>query len=204
LAGTPLPGRLDVAQALSGVALALFALAHAVFVGSVIVGPGVMDALGAFFEATYLAQIGGPLLFLLLFLHFALAARKMPLRTGELLTFIRHAQAVKHADTRLWLVQAGTALVVLALAPVHMLEVLASLPVEAAKSAEREAGRLAFYSALLVCVGLHMSLGLYRAGVKYGFIGGDGRSLWLRRAWALAALYCGIGLCVMLRFRLMV
>ncbi len=200
-----LPGRLDFAQAASGVLLAVFVLAHALFVGSVIISPALMNAFGVFFEATYLAQVGGPLLFLLMLFHFVIAARKMPFRTGELLTFVDHAKAMKHADTWLWLVQVATALVVLVLASIHMYEVLTTLPIEAAKSAAREQqhGRFAFYLLLLVCVGLHLSIGLYRVGVKFGYIAGERRALWLRRFLYLAALYCALGLCAMLRFRFM-
>lgn len=202
-ANTTLPGRLDFAQALSGVVLALFVLAHAVFVGSVIISPSLMDGVGIFFEATYLAQLGGPLLFLLMLFHFVLAARKMPLRTGELLTFRAHAAAMKHTDTWLWLVQVATALIVLVLASIHMYEVLASLPIEAVKSAAREHSRAAFYLLLLLAAGLHLVIGLYRVGIKYGYISGAARALWFRRAGWLFAAYCGLGVLAMIRFRLM-
>ena len=75
-----LSGRLDFLQMVSGVLLILFLWSHLVLVSSVILGPGVMNALAWFFEATYMAQIGGPIIFLLMLLHFLLAGRKMPFR----------------------------------------------------------------------------------------------------------------------------
>lgn len=51
--------RLDFFQAISGVLLIAFLWAHLLMVGSVIISPSAMNALGWFLETTYMAQIGG-------------------------------------------------------------------------------------------------------------------------------------------------
>lgn len=76
----PSPSRasacLDWLQMLTGAGLILFMWAHMILVASVIIGPGVMNAIAHFFEATYMAQVGGPLIGLIFLLHFVLAARR--------------------------------------------------------------------------------------------------------------------------------
>ena len=51
-----------------------------------------MNALGWFLEATYMAQIGGPIIFVLMVAHFLIAARKMPFAAGEWGLFWNHAK----------------------------------------------------------------------------------------------------------------
>ncbi|MGA3114788.1 MAG: succinate dehydrogenase/fumarate reductase cytochrome b subunit, partial [Syntrophobacteraceae bacterium] len=76
---------LDLLQMLTGVGLVAFMWCHMILVASVnfyLIGlqGRVMDALARFFEATYMAQIGGPLIALTMLVHFVLAARKLPFR----------------------------------------------------------------------------------------------------------------------------
>ena len=47
--------RLDFSQAISGVLLIAFLWAHLLMVGSVIISPSAMNALGWFLETTYMA-----------------------------------------------------------------------------------------------------------------------------------------------------
>ena len=54
--------RLDFIQAVSGVLLILFLWAHLLLVSSVVISPKLMNAIGWFFEATYMAQIGGQII----------------------------------------------------------------------------------------------------------------------------------------------
>lgn len=196
-----LSGRMDVAQALSGVLLAVFTLMHLLLISTVLISPTLMNGIGWLLEITWLAQMGGPLILLLMLAHFILAARKMPFQVGDLPVFWRHARAMRHSDTWLWLLQVATALVVLVTVSIHVYVVLASLPISAATSAAREQGGWTpFYLILLVCVGIHLGIGLFRVGVKYGYITERCRTLWARRTWYLIGGYVALGLLSMVRF----
>ena len=56
-------GYTDVIQMLTGVLLCCFVLMHMVLVSSVILSPKIMDSLAVFLETSYLAQIGGPIIY---------------------------------------------------------------------------------------------------------------------------------------------
>lgn len=197
-----LQGRLDFLQMLSGVLLILFLWAHMLLVSSVILGPGVMNAIAWFFEATYMAQVGGPLIGVLIFFHFLLAARKMPWKVSEQDAFIKHSVMMKHRDTWLWLAQVITALLILIMASIHMWVVLTDLPISAVKSAARiqHGGWLAFYLILLPIAEVHVGIGFYRIGVKYGVITANNREWYKKREYALMGGFIFIGLITLVRF----
>ena len=175
---TPNEGLLDVAQMATGVALILFMWSHMVLVASVNLGSGFMNAIAAFLEHYYLAQLGGPAVALLFLLHFVLAARKVPFRPGEQAAIWAHSRRLQHTDTWLWIVQAVTGMLILVMGCVHMWTVLTNLPITAAKSAFRIQGGwwLLFYMLLLPAVELHVGIGLYRIAVKWGFASSRQRS----------------------------
>ncbi len=198
---SPVPGRMDFVQAVSGVLLALFTLMHLVFVSTVLISPSLMNGLGWVLEELYLAQVGGPLILLLMVLHFVIAARKMPFQVGSLPVFIRHAKEMRHCDTSLWLAQVATAIVVLVMVSIHVYVILDSLPITAETSAMREQnGWTPFYLLLLICVGVHLGIGLFRVGVKYGYITEATRALWTRRTWCLIGAYIALGILTIVRF----
>lgn len=169
----------DVLQAFTGAALVLFMWSHMMLVSSVLLGPEVMNQLAEFFERTYMAQVGGPLLAVLFLVHFALAVRKVPFRIAEQRSIWRHARMFRHRDTWLWVVQAVTGMVVLILGAIHIWVVLSNLPITAERSAARVQGGfwLALYCILLPMVELHVGIGFYRVGVKWGFISRKGRGI---------------------------
>jgi fumarate reductase subunit C len=193
---------LDWAQMLSGAVLILFMWAHMILVASVIISPKVMNAIAWFFEATYMAQIGGPVIALIFLFHFVLAARKAPFRAREQKTFWKHSRQMKHTDTWLWLVQVVTAMIILIMGITHMWVVLTDLPITAAKSAARiqNGWWLAFYLVLLPMVELHVSVGFYRIGVKWGFIRRDNRPKMKKVEKYLIITFIAIGLLALLRF----
>jgi fumarate reductase subunit C len=194
------PNRLDFIQAVSGALLILFLWAHLLLVSSVLISPALMNWIGWFFEATYMAQIGGPIVFLLMVYHFLIAARKMPFRAGELCVFWKNAKQLRHKDTWLWLVQVATALVILVMACIHMYTVLTTLPITAARSAARvQEGWLPFYLLLLPMAELHVGIGFYRLGVKYGYITRASRSRWQRNEYAMTGIFIVIGLLTLAR-----
>ncbi|MCG8531772.1 MAG: succinate dehydrogenase/fumarate reductase cytochrome b subunit [Desulfovibrionales bacterium] len=195
-------GRLDFFQMLSGVLLILFLWAHLLLVSSVLISPSLMNGIAWFFEETYMAQIGGPLIGLLIFAHFLLAARKMPWRVQEQNAFIKHSIMMHHKDTWLWLVQVVSALAILVMAGTHMWVVLTDLPITAAKSAARiQNGQwLPFYLILLPLAEMHVGIGFYRIGVKYGFITSHSRK-WYQRAENMMMIgFITIGLLTLARF----
>jgi len=196
---------MDWLQMLSGAGLVLFMWSHMILVSSVILGPGVMNTLAEFFEATYMAQVGGPMIGLTFLLHFVLAARKVPFRLDEQKSIWAHAKTLRHTDTWLWLVQAGSAMVILIMGSVHMWVVLTDLPISAAKSAARVADGwwLLFYLILLPLVELHVGIGFYRIGVKWGFIKRNTRKKMKRFENVLTLVMITIGVLTLIRFLLL-
>ena len=162
---------LDWLQMLTGAALILFMWSHMILVASVNLGAGVMNALAHFLEATYMAQVGGPIIACIFLFHFILAARKVPFRAEQQSTIWKLSRQLRHTDTYLWLVQAITAMIILIMGSIHMWTVLTDLPITAAKSAARIQGGFwfVFYLILLPMIELHVGIGFYRIAVKWGF-----------------------------------
>ncbi|CAK7014001.1 MAG: Fumarate reductase cytochrome b subunit [Desulfovibrio sp.] len=193
---------MDWVQMLSGASLVLFMWCHMMLVSSVILSPRIMDAIAWFFEATYMAQVGGPVIFLVFLVHFVLAARKMPFTANDQKTIWSHAKLLKHRDTWLWLVQAGTAMVVLIMGGIHMWVVLNDLPITAAKSAARMQSGFwtLFYLVLLPFVELHVSVGFYRVLVKWGFITTENRAKAKKAEFIMFGAFMVIGILTIIRF----
>ncbi|WP_285905424.1 succinate dehydrogenase/fumarate reductase cytochrome b subunit [Pseudodesulfovibrio pelocollis] len=195
-------GAMDWVQMLSGAGLILFMWCHMILVSSVVISPAVMDAIAEFFEATGMAQVGGPLVFLLFLTHFVLAARKIPFGFDGQKTIWQHARMLRHGDTWLWVVQAVSAMIILIMGSIHMWVVLTDLPITAIKSAERiQSGFWAvFYLILLPLVEVHVGIGLYRIAVKWGFIKDKERARFKRGENILTLVFIGIGLITLIRF----
>ncbi|MFP4515902.1 MAG: succinate dehydrogenase/fumarate reductase cytochrome b subunit, partial [Desulfovibrionales bacterium] len=84
---------------------------------------------------------------------------------------------------------------------IHMWVVLTDLPIMAAKSAARVQNGwwLLFYLILLPMVELHVSVGFYRIGVKWGFIRSDNRDKGKKLEYWLLGIFVTIGLLTLLR-----
>jgi fumarate reductase subunit C len=192
----------DWLQMLTGAGLILFMWSHMVLVASVNLGAGAMNTLARFFETTYMAQVGGPLIAATFLLHFILAARKVPFRAEQQSTIWKHTRMLHHLDTWLWLIQAFTAMIILIMGSIHMWTVLTDLPITAAKSAARIQGGfwLVFYLILLPMVELHVGIGFYRIGVKWGFIKRSNRKGLKRFENILTGIFIFIGLITIIRF----
>lgn len=186
-------GYTDVIQMLTGVLLCCFILMHMCLVSSVIFSPKLMDGIAKFLETSYLAQIGGPIVLLVMVLHFILAARKIPFNPLELREFWRQAKMMHHTDTWLWLVQVITAIIILVMASAHVINILSHFPISAVKSAAAiQGGMVPFYAVLFIAMDLHIAIGLYRIGVKFGILTRENRLKWRRYA-----LYLVIGLALL-------
>ncbi|MTJ80105.1 MAG: succinate dehydrogenase/fumarate reductase cytochrome b subunit [Telmatospirillum sp.] len=193
---------LDWLQMLSGAALIIFMWTHLCLVSSVIISPSVMNAIAWFFEVTGLVYLVGPGIFLVFLTHFVLAARKIPFVTRQQTAMWDNAKRMHHQDTWLWLVQAGTAMVILIMGAAHMWVVLTDLPITAAKSAARIQGGawLVFYLVLLPMVELHVGIGFYRIAVKWGFLKRSTRKGFHAKENMLTIILIGIGVVTLLRF----
>ena len=196
---------LDWLQMLSGAALVLFMWCHMLLVSSVIVSPRLMNGIAWFFEATYMAQVGGPLIFLCFLGHFIIAARKIPFTATSQEIAWAHASMLRHRDTWLWIVQVLTAMVILIMGSIHMWVVLNDLPITAAKSAARvqSGGWLWFYFILLPMVEAHVSIGAYRILVKWGVITRTNRERFKKYELFLFGAFVGIGIITLLVFAFM-
>ncbi len=195
---------LDWLQMLTGAGLIMFMWSHMILVASVNFGEDVMNTIAYFFEATYMAQVGGPIIGCTFLLHFVLAARKVPFRLEQQSSIWKHAKMLHHLDTWLWLVQAITAMIILIMGSIHMWTVLTDLPITAQKSAARIQGGfwLVFYLILLPMVELHVGIGFYRIAVKWGLIKRKTRKGFKRFENILTLIFIAIGLITIVRFML--
>jgi fumarate reductase subunit C len=193
---------LDWLEVLSGIGLVLFIMGHSLFVASVIFGAATFDGLAGFFEATGLAQIGGPLIGLVFLLHFVLAARKIPFKASQQRIIWKHARMMSHEDTWLWLVQAGTGMLILLMGSIHMWVLLNDLPITAEKSVVLlHAGTwLWFYLFFLLFVAMHVAIGIYRAGVKWGYIRRENRANMKKYLYIFAGALVVVDLASLIRF----
>ena len=194
---------LDWLRMLTGAFLALFMISHLLFVGSVIISPRIMDGLSNAFEATDLAQIGGPIIFFVLLLHFVLAARKIPFASKPRGILVSHARRMHHMDTWLWVIQAVSGLVILVMGSIHLWTMLTDLPITAAKNALRLQGSSAwigFYIVFIPMVWLHAGIGFYRIMVKWGLVGINGRAGLRKKDALVVAAAMAIGLVALVRF----
>ncbi len=192
----------DWLQMLTGAGLITFMWSHMMLVASVNLGVDVMNTIAKFFEDYYMAQVGGPLIGLTFLVHFALAARKVPFRTEQQSTMWKHSKMLHHKDTWLWVVQAVTAMIILIMGSIHMWTVLTDLPITAQKSAARIQGGfwLMFYLILLPMVELHVGIGFYRIGVKWGLVKRKTRKSFKSFENILTLIFIAIGLITIIRF----
>ena len=193
---------LDWLQMLTGAGLILFMWSHMILVASVNLGPEVMNTIAQFFEETYMAQVGGPVIAVIFLLHFILAARKIPFKSSEFNKIYKLSRILKHTDTWLWMIQAITAMIILIMGSIHMWAVLTDLPITAVKSAARVQGGfwLIFYLILLPMVELHVGIGFYRIAVKWGVVKRKGRKPFKGFENILTAIFIIIGLVTIVRF----
>jgi fumarate reductase subunit C len=189
------PNKLDFLQAVSGGTLALFVAVHLLLESTVIISPTLANGIAWLLEETFVVHIVAPLVLLLVIFHFYIAARRMPLRSGELPTFIKHCRQLKEQDTCFWLVQVGTGVLILVFVFYHILLVLTNMPIEVVHSSARlHQGWIFFYLLFLPCAVLHSGIGVYRLGVKYGFCPRPLRARWRKGVWAAIGCYLVLGL----------
>ena len=190
--------RLELALAISGVALVVFMAMHMGLLLSSMVGVETMDSLASFLERNYLLQSAAPLLILLILAHVILASRKLPSTARQQLAMVKHMRTLRHVDTLVWGVQIITGLALLVLVSIHLWVILTDLPIQALKSGARVHGvYLWFYIPFIVLVEMHASAGLYRIAVKWSS---------MKRRWAhitltlWTALFLTLGFAILATF----
>jgi fumarate reductase subunit C len=203
------PARLDAAQSLSGLVLALFMWGHMFFVSSILLGKDAMWTVARLFEGYLFFGRPFPLLvsgvvaaiFALVVVHALLAMRKFPISFSQVRAFREHAQAMKHGDTSLWGWQVVTGFALFFLASVHLYTMLTRPDrIGPFESADRifSDRYWPLYLVLLFAVELHGGIGLYRLAVKWDWFGGAGTPAGRRRLktlkWLLTAFFLVLGL----------
>lgn len=170
------PGRrdayLDWIQMLTGAGLVLFIAFHTLLTSSIIFGANALNGVAGALEALHLDTLAHIVVPILFFVHFVVAARKIPFRAEGQEAIWRDARLLNHRDTWLWLVQAGSAMIILVMGAVHMWTNINDAAILAATSTARvqSGGWTWFYFFLVPLVQLHVFIGVYRIGVKWGFI----------------------------------
>jgi len=200
--------RLDVAQSLSGLALALFMWAHMFFVSSILLGKDAMWTVTKFFEGywffgrTYpwLVSVAAAAVTVLFIVHAVLAMRKCPSTWKEYRTFQGHMREMRHDDTSLWFVQVYTGFAMLFLGSVHLYMMMTNPHrIGPYESADRvwSGWMWPLYILLLLAVELHGGVGLYRLALKWGWFEGKNptasRQKLKRAKWALTVFFLVLG-----------
>ncbi len=198
-------GWLDWVQMATGAALALFACMHMIFLSSVLFGAGALNGLSAVMDALHLETVGGVLIAIVFCVHATVAARKIPFKAAQAATAWRHARLLHHPETWAWVAQVVTAFILAVFITIHIWTGLTDLPVQALKSAVRVQHGGWFWVFLLVlpALALHLVIGAWRAGVKWGLITRENRADITRKGLYLLGGFLCLSLLTLLRFRLL-
>ena len=210
-----IPAKLDFIQGASGLFLALFMIGHMFFVSSILISKDVMYNITKFFEASFLVEGGEPLIvsavgmFILfvLIVHALIALRKFPNSWAQYKKYRNHMSDINHSDTNKWLVQILTGFAMFFLASVH-LYIIISQPenIGPYASADRIYTDLLWplYIMLLIAVEIHLSLGLYRLCIKWGWFDGENprenRKILLKVKTVMTVFFLSLGVLTLLAY----
>lgn len=209
------PARLDILQSVSGLALALFLVAHMFFVSSILISPQAFYAVARFFEGYYFLGKPYPLLvsgvvaiILALFIgHAWLAMRKFPANIRQYHLFREHKNRLRHGDTGLWWIQLWTGFALFFMTTIHLYDMLTQPAlIGPYESADRvwSGNMWPLYLGLLFSAEVHGGIGLYRLIVKWGWFGADdprgGRRNLTRLRHAFSLFFIGLGLVSLLAY----
>lgn len=215
LAASRWPARLDLLQGISGLALALFLVAHMGFVASILISEEVFYRVARFFEAEWLFGTPHPWLVSLvaagvtglLIVHAWLALRKFPASYRQHSAFAGHRRRLRHVDTSLWWLQVVSGFILFFLTTIHLYDMLSQPAlIGPYESADRVwSGRMwPIYLALLFTAEVHGGIGLYRLALKWGwFVGSEpnrGRLRLRRVRHAFTAFFISLGLVTLLAY----
>lgn len=204
-----LPARLDLAQSVTGLVLAVFMALHLIFDSSILLGANAFDFVSGALEGELffgekiplITTVFASLIFAIFIAHAGLTMRKFPQSAAQYQHFRRHMKQMRHGDTSLWWLQIWTGFAMFFLASVH-LYIMITQPqtIGPAGSAHRIVfeWKWPLYLLLTVAVVLHAAVGLYRLALKWGWFAGadpDRRRKRLKKAvWIVSAVYLGMSL----------
>jgi len=203
------PGRMDLMQSLSGLALGLFMWGHMFFVSTILISNDAMWVVTKFFEGYFIFGKAYPLIvscvvavvIALVVVHAFLAMRKFPASYHQYRMFMGHRRLLAHEDTTLWWVQVITGFMLFFLATVHLYQMLMHPgAIGPYQSADRvwSGGWWPLYLVMLFAVELHGGVGLYRLVVKWGWFEGKDPNASRKRLklikWAITAFLLVLGL----------
>lgn len=160
----------DVLRSVSGLFLACFMLLHMLTTGSVVFGERVFEAFihaaepGGVWQIT---NVVAGIVFAIFVLHAFLAVRKFPSNYRAWLAYKAHRIRMRHRETTLWWFQFLSGFALFFLASFHLIGNIFGDQVTVANVASHFARLHLFYFALLFCVVLHASIGMYRLIFKW-------------------------------------
>lgn len=199
------PARLDFWQSATGLFLALFMIGHMFLVSSILISDEAMYKVAKFFEGSFISKAGHPaivsgvavVIIVVLVVHAFLAMRKFPINYRQFMILRTHKHLMKHSDTSLWVIQAGTGFAMFFLASVHLFVMLTQPDTIGPNgSAYRFVSEhfWLLYIFLLFAVELHGSIGLYRLCIKWGWFEKLGIANLRRVKWAMSVFFIVLGL----------
>ncbi|MCE3038598.1 fumarate reductase cytochrome b subunit [Helicobacter anatolicus] len=200
-----LPAKLDFLQSATGLFLGIFMIIHMFFVSSILLGEEVMYKVAKFFEGSmflsenqpFLVSIVAAIVIIAFVAHAFLALRKFPINYRQFKILKTHKHLMKHSDTSLWFIQAGTGFVLFFLASVHLFIMLTQPDTIGPNSSAYRFVHQHFwilYIVLLFAVELHGSIGLYRLCIKWGWFEKIGLKNLRMIKWAMSTFFIVLGL----------
>ncbi|TLD97325.1 fumarate reductase cytochrome b subunit [Helicobacter jaachi] len=201
------PARLDFWQSATGLFLGLFMLAHLLFVSSILISPEAMYKVTKFFEGSMIfGEEGKPIIVsgvavivgIAFVVHAFLAMRKFPINYKQFRDLMVHKKLMKHSDTSLWVIQAGTGFVMFFLVMPHLFVNLTqpeNIGPFASSFRFVQQNFWILYIFLLFAVELHGSIGLYRLCIKWGWFESLGLKNLRIIKWLLSIFCIILGIC---------
>ncbi|TLD81020.1 fumarate reductase cytochrome b subunit [Helicobacter sp. MIT 05-5293] len=198
------PAKLDFWQSATGLFLALFMIAHMFLVASILISPKAMYTVAKFLEGDFIFDGGNPILvsviavviIVALVVHAFLAVRKFPINYKQFRDLRVHKHLMKHSDTSLWAIQAGTGFVLFFTATVHLFVMLTQPDTIGPNGSAYRFWSEHFwilYIVLLFAVELHASIGLYRLCIKWGWFECLGLNALRTIKWLMSAFFIILG-----------
>lgn len=178
-----IPAKLDYWQSATGLFLALFMIAHMIFVSSILISKDFMYQITKILEGDFL--FGEPrtevvvtvviVVLSIFIIHAFIALRKFPINYLQFTKYRSHMKRINHSDTNLWFYQISTGFVMFFLGSAHLFTILTQPDlIGPFASSDRfvSGGMWPIYLILLFAVEIHGSIGLYRLSLKWGWFDG--------------------------------
>jgi fumarate reductase subunit C len=175
-----MPARLDLLQSLTGLILGLFIWVHILLDSSIIFGEAAFSFVSRNLEFAFLSDTGHGypaavfvavlIIFTLFIIHAVLGVRKIPISWKQHRIIVDQMQGMKHGDTNLWYIQVVTGIIMFFAGSTHLYVIMANPgTIDPYLSADRmvSGAMWPLYLVLLISVGFHACIGLYRLMLKW-------------------------------------